>query len=155
MPFQIHALNPDEFNDLFSLSDEALKMHQARRVTIDTCPGSPCRVSLEDAKVGEEALLIHYEHQPADTPFRSGHAIYVRKNAEQAMPDVDEIPALFRHRLMSIRAFSNDDNMVDAEVADGMELESVLESTFGNADVDYVHLHYAKPGCFAALVVRV
>ena len=40
--------------------------------------------------------------------------------------------------------------MVDADVLDGKGLASPLERAFENAAVDYVHLHFAKPGCFAA-----
>ena len=154
MSFQIQALDPAEFSDLFALPESDLQAHRARRVTVETCPGSPCRVSLEDIPVGEEALLIHYEHQPADTPFRAGHAIYIRKDADQVRPAVGDVPPLFRHRIISVRAFDSTDFMIDAEVTEGTKLEEVLERMFANEKVDYIHLHYASAGCFAATVTR-
>jgi hypothetical protein len=32
---------------------------------------------------GESVLLVNYEHQPAHSPFRSRHAIFVREGAEE------------------------------------------------------------------------
>lgn len=154
MPFLIHALEPDRFQSLFSMSDDELQQHHARRVAVEANPGTPCRVSLRDAEVGEEVVLVHYEHQSADSPFRSSHAIYVRNNVAQCFLDEDEVPALFRHRLMSVRAFSKDHIMINADAVEGTHLELILKRFLDDQDVDYIHLHYAKPGCFAARVER-
>ncbi|WP_108881826.1 DUF1203 domain-containing protein [Anderseniella sp. Alg231-50] len=154
MSFLIQSLEPDQFGSLFSMSDDELQRHQARRVVVDANPGTPCRVSLQDAEIGEEVVLVHYEHQPADSPFRSSHAIYVRNNVAQSFLNEGEIPALFRHRLMSVRAFNADHIMIDAEAVEGTQLESVLNRFLDDPQVDYIHLHYAKPGCFAARVER-
>ena len=154
MSFRIEALEPTQFSPLFSMSDEDLLRRRAKRVTVRSNPGTPCRVSLQDAKVGEEVILMHYEHQPADSPFNSSHAIFVRKDAEQCILEANEIPNLFRHRLMSVRAFSRDHLMFDADAVEGTELETVLNRFFTDSEVDYIHLHYAKPGCYAARVSR-
>ncbi|WP_331716765.1 DUF1203 domain-containing protein [Stenotrophomonas sp. MMGLT7] len=47
-------------------------------------PGFPCRVSLEEARVGEELLLLHHMHQPAHAPYRAAGPIYVRRGAVAA-----------------------------------------------------------------------
>ena len=39
------------------LNDKELASHQAKGVIVDEEPGYPCRVSLEDAKIGERVLL--------------------------------------------------------------------------------------------------
>ena len=78
-----------------------------QRVLANSCPGYPCRVSLQDAKVGESVLLMNYEHQPAATPFRSSHAIYVREWASRAKPLENEIPGFLRKRVLSVRAFDD------------------------------------------------
>ncbi|MEO9876547.1 MAG: DUF1203 domain-containing protein [Anderseniella sp.] len=154
MSFLIQSLEPDQFGSLFSMSDDELQQHHARRVTVEQNPGTPCRVSLQDAEIGEEVILLHYEHLPEDSPFRSSHAIYVRNNAAQCFLDEDEIPALFRHRLMSVRAFSKDHIMINADATEGTHLEPVLKRFLDDQNVAYIHLHYAKPGCFAARVER-
>jgi hypothetical protein len=90
--FRISALPRASFEHLFNLSDDALAAHGAVRRIVDAKPGYPCRISLEDAEIGETVILVHYEHQPAPTPFRAGHAVYVRPGVEEARPEVDAVP---------------------------------------------------------------
>ena len=123
MGFQISALSIDQFSHLFGQDGEVLARQGIRRMTVESKPGYPCRVSLQDAEIGEKVLLMNFEHQPLRTPYRSSHAIYVREWAIQAVPDKDEIPRFFRHRLLSVRAFDSSGMMVDAEVIDGESLE--------------------------------
>ncbi len=80
MTFRITGLSPEPFRPLFDLSDAALQSRGIRRVIADDLR-MPCRVSMAHAELGEELLLLNYEHQPALTPYRSTHAIYVRPNA--------------------------------------------------------------------------
>src|SRR5437588_360549 len=84
MSFIVSALPAEPFRPLFGLSDEVLAERGVIRRTVDAKPGFPCRVSLEDAEPGETVLLLNYEHQSADTPFRASHAIYVREGGPEA-----------------------------------------------------------------------
>ncbi|MFC7291775.1 DUF1203 domain-containing protein [Hirschia litorea] len=154
MSFRFHALSPEPFQFLFSLSDEALVSHKAVRYTATACPGAPCRVSLEDARVGESLILVQYAHLPVNSPYASSHAIFVREGVEQAQLRVGEVPKLMRERLLSVRAFSQDHMMMNADVVDGISLEECIVGMFSHSDVEYLHVHYAKPGCFAARVSR-
>jgi Protein of unknown function (DUF1203) len=154
MQFQIQALPAHEFAAFFGASDEVLAERGVMRVVTDKSPGFPCRVSLRDASVGETLLLLNYEHQKAATPYRASHAIFVREHASQDQLAEGEIPLLFRHRLMSIRAFSDAGLMLDADVVEGVELEKPIAAMLENPEVGYLHLHYAKPGCYAARVNR-
>jgi hypothetical protein len=81
VPFRIRALPIAPFAPLFDLSEDELRRRRAVRVVADRAPGFPCRVSLRDAEPGETVLLLNYEHQSADSPYRAGHAIYVRAGA--------------------------------------------------------------------------
>ena len=154
MGFQISALNIDQFSHLFGQDRETLAKQGVQRIVVDSNPGFPCRVSLRDAEVGEKVLLMNYEHQPMPTPFRSSHAIFVRESASQAIPNRNEIPEMFRHRLLSVRAFDESAMMIDADVIDGERLESLLEHMLANKSTDILHIHNAKLGCYAARVER-
>jgi hypothetical protein len=44
--------------------------------------------------------------------------------------------------------------MVDAGLVDGAALDGLIRRFFGNPDVDYLHAHYAKRGCYAARIDR-
>ena len=154
MSFQIHALPAEPFQALFSLSDQELAEVRASRMTADAKPGYPCRVSLADAEPGETVILVNYEHQAANSPYRSAHAIYVRENAEQAFPERGEVPEVLKTRLISVRAFDENHYMVNAQVVDGSHLHDAITAMFRDPGVAYLHLHNAKPGCFAAQVTR-
>lgn len=154
MHFQISGLPLSQFTPLFALSDEALARHDALRVVADTCPGFPCRVSLRDAEPGERLILLNYEHLAVASPYRSRHAIFVRESATEAHLSVDEVPELLRIRLLSVRAFDARGMMQGADVTPGTALESVIEQLFSNPNVTCLHIHNAKPGCYAARVDR-
>jgi hypothetical protein len=67
---------------------------------------------------------------------------------------VGEIPAMFRHRQLSIRAYDAAAMMVGAEVVKGSELEAVIQRLFAIESVSYLHIHNAQPGCYNCHVVR-
>lgn len=154
MAFQITALDPAPFQPLFAMDDAALAARGARRVTATASPGFPCRVSLADAEPGETLVLVNHAHLVGPTPYAATHAIYVRAAATRACPAPGEIPEVLRRRLLSIRAYDTDSLMVAAEVIDGAELAPLLAALFARPDVAFVHLHNAKPGCFAAAAFR-
>lgn len=154
MPFQFHALAYPQFNPLFSMSDGDLEKIRATKMVVDVKPGYPCRVSLTEAEIGETVILLNYIHQPANTPFQSSHAIYVRENAEQAVPDIGIVPEMFINRLISIRAFNDRHYIVNADVIDGSRLRHLIPEIFQDLKVAYLHLHNAKLGCFLAQVTR-
>ena len=154
MNFQIKALPKTEFEHLFEMTDAELAEHQACRRTVTAKPGTPCRVSMADAEVGETVILLNYAHQPEKSPYQSSHAIFVRKGVGQAEIAMNVVPEVIRSRLMSVRLFDIDHMMVDADVVPGSTLSSAISKAFEKPEVAYIHLHYAKPGCFAASVHR-
>lgn len=155
MSFQIRGLPAAEFAPFFAMSGAELAQHGAVRKVADRMPGFPCRVSLRDAEPGETVLLLNYEHLPAVSPYRSRYAIYVREKAVEAQPEVNEIPEVLRTRLLSVRAFDGAGMLVEAEVVQGIELAAVIEHMFARQEVEFLHAHNAKPGCFAARIDRV
>lgn len=152
--FQMSALRKDQFAELFAMDDAALAERGARRYVADAKPGFPCRVSLEDAEPGERVVLVPYTHLVEDTPYRATGPIFVREAAVDRTLPRDTVPGLLRLRLLSLRAYSSAHAMVDADVVDGQEIEAGLARLFARAEVSYVHVHYAKPGCYACRVDR-
>ncbi len=153
MSFRVLGLSPDPFRPLFALPDDRLHELGARRVFADD-PRMPCRVSMEHAELGEELLLVNFEHQPANTPYRSTHAIYVRKAADRSFDAVDLIPEVLASRLLAIRAFDAQHMMIDAEVCEGVQAADMFERFLANAQASYLHVHNARRGCYAARVER-
>ena len=75
MTYRIEGLRRADFARLFAMSDAELAAQNALRVTA-TGPGYPCRVSLDDAKAGEQLILLNYTSHDVATPYRSTYAIY-------------------------------------------------------------------------------
>ena len=153
MNFRFTGLPAEPFRDLFALGDAALAARAMRRVTADTPAGFPCRVSLTEARPGERLLLLNYEHQPANTPYRASGPIFVCE-AAGAPYDRAEVPPVVRTRLVSLRAYDAAGMMVDAEVVEGRAIAPVLERLFARDDTAYIHVHNARRGCYSCRVDR-
>lgn len=148
--FQVHPLPAAAFAYLSRLTDEE---RAARNIQVHVSDGAfPCRVSLADAEAGEKVFLLHYEHQPNATPYRASHAIFVKSGAVEGRPEPGEVPVSISSRLLSVRAFSARHEMVDADIAEGENVAGLIDRMLGEEQVDYIHLHYARRGCFAARV---
>jgi hypothetical protein len=154
MAFRITGLSPEPFQPLFGLPDDELARQGVKRYVADKPQAFPCRVEMRDAAPGETVLLLNHVYQPADTPYRASHAIFVREGAAATYDRVNEAPAVMRARLLSLRAFDADGMMVDADVVDGAVVESLIARLLANPDVSYIHAHYAKRGCYAGRIDR-
>jgi hypothetical protein len=155
MDFRIQGLSPEPFIDLYGRSDEDLASRNAKRYVADAKPGFPDRIELRDVEPGESVILVNHVHQPANTPYRASHAIFVREGAEKAYAAVNEIPAVLQVRLISVRAFDSNHWMLDANACAGQVLDVLIRQFLSNPAVDYLQAHFAKPGCYAARIDRV
>ncbi len=154
MSYRIEGINANTFSHLFNLPDDQLAQANAIRCIADAENAFPCRVSLRDAAIGESILLINYQHQPAHNAYQSSHAIYINEKASAPAVFENEIPQQMKRRLLSLRAFDQSDMMLDADVVEGANAESTIQQFFTSAQAAYLHIHYAKRGCFAARVER-
>jgi hypothetical protein len=109
---------------------------------------------MRDASVGESLLLLNHTCQAAKTPYRASHAIFVREGAENAYDRINEVPEVMRTRLLSLRAYDGEGMMVDADVVDGKDIESVISRFFALPQVEYIHAHNAKRGCYSGRIDR-
>ena len=154
MDFRIRGLEPAPFKPFFAMSDAELARHRAVRRVAAEKPGFPCRVSLQDAEPGVEVILLHYEHHAVDTPYRASHAIYVSASAQDAFDAVNVVPQALRDRYLSVRAFEAAGTMLDADLAEGSYLGAIIARFLGLPQVEYLHAHFARRGCFAARIDR-
>ncbi|WP_222937550.1 DUF1203 domain-containing protein [Spartinivicinus ruber] len=137
-----------------SLTDAELIESNAKWMEVDLKPGYPCRVSLEDADIGERILAINYCHHSVDTPYKASGPIFVRENALTANLSINEVPMMLRHRLLSLRAYNDQGMMVDAHITEGVNLDTTINEVFIEPCIEYIQIHNAKPGCFNCTVVR-
>lgn len=154
MDYRVTGLAPDTFEHLFGLSDEDLRQHGAMRYVVDKNPGFPDRIEMRDGAVGETMLLLNHVSQPADTPYRASHAIFVREGASQQYSALNQIPDVMGRRLLSLRAFDQAGLMLDADVVEGNAAEHVIRRFFTDPGVSYIHAHNATRGCYAGRIDR-
>jgi hypothetical protein len=122
---------------------------EAVRVVADEPHSYPCRRCLRDAEVGDTMLLFAYDPFLGESPYSGRGPIYVHER--DCEPFVGPaVPRQLRRRLLSIRAYDDRHMLVDADVVDGTELDTVAERMLGVAS--YLHVHNARPGCFAARI---
>ena len=154
MSYRIKGLPAEHFDHLFTLSNAELLKHRCvRRIADDRTPGYPCRISLTDSQPGDELLLLNYEHLCVASPYRMRFAIYVRKG-ERTYDSIDQVPEQLRKRMLAVRSFDRNGMMVKCELVDGPILEGAIDRLLADPSAEYLHVHFAAPGCYAARIER-
>lgn len=154
MTYRIEGLRPEAYAGLRGLGDAELAARRALRITADSKPGFPCRVTLEDAEPGESLILFHHVSHDVPTPFRSAYAIYVRETATEPARYVDEPPPVFAGRTLGLRGFDSRGMLRGALLAPPGEADSKIRELFERPEIEAIHAHNAAAGCFAAKIVR-
>jgi hypothetical protein len=153
MTYKVTGLDPSPYRPLFGLSDEELGERGIVRMTV-TSPTFPCRVSLTDRDIGESVLLLNHTSHDVANPYRATHAIFVTETDEEAAEYVDEIPPVFKTRVLSLRGFDKDGMMVDAVLTQPGEADAGIRKLFAKRDIETIHAHNATRGCFSAKIER-
>jgi hypothetical protein len=153
MTYRIKGLDPAPYKPLFGLSDEELADRGVVRMTVTT-PTFPCRVSLEDRPIGESVLLLNHVSHDVANPYRASHAIFVAEAADEAAEFVDQVPPVFKARILSLRGFDRQGMMADAILAQLGEADAGIRKLFDNPAIEIIHAHNAVRGCFSARIER-
>jgi Protein of unknown function (DUF1203) len=154
MNFRITGLDQTLFAHLNGLSETELARHNAVRYVADADVGFPDRIGLSDARRGESVILVNFTHQPAPTPYRASHAIFVREAPGPSFDEVNVLPPVFRGRVISLRAFDTRGMLVDAGLSPGETAEDEIRRLLELEQTDYLQAHFAKQGCYAARIER-
>lgn len=155
MNYVVRGLEASRFAPLFALPDGDLARRGMRRITADADRGYPCRVSLRDASKGETLLLLNHASNETDGPYRSIFAIFVRECATAAARHVDTLPAVFRGRPISFRAYDVAGDLVTARLSpDDTGHDTAIRDLLSDPRVDHVDAHNAAHGCFSARIDR-
>ena len=154
MDYIVSGLPSDPFAPLFGLDEASLALHGVVRMTADATPGYPCRITLEDAEPCETLLLLNWRHLDADTPYRADGPIFVRESARATAELRNTIPQQQRSSLLSVRAYDAAGWMHDADVIEGIALETLIARLFADPQVAFLHVHNARRGCYACRIDR-
>lgn len=154
MDYIVRGLPIAPFAPLFGMDQEELRARGVARVVADARPGYPCRITLEDAEPGETLLLLNWRHLDVDSPYRGDGPIFVREAATASRALRNAIPEQQRSRLLSVRAYDAGGWMRDAEVVEGVALESLVDRFLADPQVAFLHAHNARRGCYACRIER-
>ncbi|MGJ8662395.1 MAG: DUF1203 domain-containing protein [Marinicella sp.] len=152
--FQIVAIDAAELTPYLTMDETDLREHHAKWVTADAKPGYPCRVSLQDAQIGEKVLLVPYSHHDVASPYRAAGPVFIRAQAKHVVLSANQVPDMLLHRTMSLRAYDILGMMQAAEIVSGDQLKPALNKLFQQPTIEYIHIHNAGAGCFNCKVVR-
>lgn len=153
--FQLSGIPHEPYADLFDLSDDDLAKHHAKRMIADADFGFPCRISLRDARIGDELLLLPYRHLSGNSPYRAAGPVFVSRHAVRQILPPGDVPPSVSRRLISLRAYDADDRMLSGQVSEGDRVAEALTALFDATQTAYVHLHNAGRGCFSCVARRV
>jgi hypothetical protein len=154
MGYRISGLSSDLFTPFFGLDDAALAAQGVRRVVAPADGLYPCRITLADVSAGTPVLLLPYRHQPANSPYRAEGPIFVTEGTPATCITENTVPPIMAKRLLSVRAYDGGDLIVEAEVVDGKEADGLFRHYLARQDIAYLHVHFARRGCYAGRVDR-
>lgn len=152
--FQVIALRTEPFASLFSKTTEELRELGAKRMAVTSKPGFPCRISLEDAEIGEEVILLPFVHHDVASPYRASGPIFIRNIKSNREWRTNEVPPVVSTRMLSFRGYDGEGMMLHATVAEGAGFSQTVSAIFESPSIQYIHVHNAKPGCFSCEVRR-
>lgn len=154
MAYQITGLSPELAKPFQDATADELLVLGAVQMTATGNPGFPCRISLEDAEVGEQVILFHHTSHDVDSPYRSSYAIFARIGLTAAAQFTDAVPPVFEGRTLGMRAFGKDAMLKTASLALPGDADRSIRQLFELAEVAYIDVHNAAHGCFVARVER-
>ena len=117
------------------LSDKVLCLQNIMRKTVDAKPGSPCRITLQDAEPGETVLPLSYQSHDVPAPCALRSAVYVREAAAQAAAYRDELPPVFADRPVALRLFNQDAMLVGADMSFNPGVKGKIEAAFARLEI--------------------
>jgi hypothetical protein len=122
-------------------------------LTADVPNAYPCRHCLQWAKPGERVVLFTYNSLPPGRPYSESGPIFVHADACAPYAATDRYPENFRsHRVL--RAYDENDDMIDAVVVDEEEPEVVIDRLLQNPRTAFLQARSVTRGCFTFRIER-
>ncbi|CAN5150450.1 hypothetical protein BH20ACT5_BH20ACT5_08200 [soil metagenome] len=123
-------------------------------IDVDEPDAYPCMHCLRDAHPGEQVWLVSYNPIPVDGSYSGAGPIFLHVDACPAYTDDGAVPPQLARRLLSIRAFDARHTMRAADVVAGPATLVLARRLLADPEVAYLHVHNARPGCWAARLER-
>ena len=116
---------------------------------------SPCRRCLRNAEVGDPLVLAPYDPFTVRSPYAGEGPVFVHADGcEPFDPEPGAVSEQVAGRVLSVRAYDADAMMTEATVLEGERFAESAGTLLDDAEVAFLHVHFAGPGCFAFRVDR-
>jgi hypothetical protein len=124
-------------------------------IVVDKEESFPCRICLEDARIGETVFLFSYSPFGRPAPHQTLGPVYVHAGACTPFQPSPRLPEVLRRRLVALRAYDEEGTeLVECDVLEGAALEERAQRALENHRARRVNVHFARPGCFACSIER-
>lgn len=121
--------------------------------------GEPCRDVLRRAKAGEELILASFTPFSKPGPYKEYGPIFVLAHAagepvrRDALPPAGS-PADYLREQFVIRAYSAEEEIIDAVMVSAPALEETVDRFFQSPGTAFLHVRFPTYGCFAMRIDR-
>ena len=149
--FRIVPLSTELANAARQATTAGLPDHAV--ITADSPTGYPCRHCLRWAKVGEHVILFPYASIPAGRPYSESGPIFVHAEQCERYWATEQYPADFRGSRV-LRAYSSNDDMIDAAVVGDDNPEPVIERLLQNPETAFLQARSVTRGCYTFRIER-
>src|SRR5262245_5714505 len=114
--------------------------------------GEPCRDVLRRAHRGERLILASFTPFSKPGPYKEYGPIFVLADDAGELRDA-LTPGYLREQFV-IRAYSPDEEILDAALVQSDELTPTVERFLERADTAFLHVRFPTYGCFALRIDR-
>jgi Protein of unknown function (DUF1203) len=122
-------------------------------ITADSPTGYPCRHCLRWAKVGEHVILFPYASIAPGRPYSESGPIFVHAEPCERYAATEQYPVNFRGSRV-LRAYSSNDDMIDAAVVSDNNPEPVIERLLQNPETAFLQARSVTRGCYTFRIER-
>lgn len=122
-------------------------------VVVDSARGYPCRHCLQWGKRGERMILFPFASIEPGHPYSESGPVFVHQEPCARYSATHEFPEDFRQG-RALRAYDSKQNMVDASLVNGEEIEDVIAKLLCNPETAFLQARSASRGCFTMRIER-
>jgi len=118
-------------------------------VTVVSDGSYPCRRCLTRAAAGEHMLLLSYDPFTQHSPYAGPGPVYIHTEpCQRHRGAAGAMPAQVAGSLLSLRGYDERAMLVDADVVEAAQACARVRTLLDDGAA-FVHVHFARPGCFA------
>ena len=157
MNYKIKSIRPDFISKARDMSLDDQNQPVERLIAEG---GEPCRDVLRRALPGEELILASYCPFSKPGPYKEFGPVFILACNTTEMPDFNRLPLpagnstdYFSEQFV-IRAYNQDEAIVNAELCSPTDAEITIEQYFNNPQVVFILMRFPTYGCYSLRLER-